>query len=105
MLGSVIVSGVAAHFAGNLVAAGVPQQAIGPLTTTTANQAVAQGIVPITPATPQALIAPITHASYLTFLDGLHNAMLVGAIVSFVGALVALLVQRGHGVGGAAPGA
>jgi hypothetical protein len=41
------------------------------------------------------LLAPVTHASYLSFLDGLHKAMLVGAIVSFVGAGVALLVQRG----------
>jgi EmrB/QacA subfamily drug resistance transporter len=102
VLGSVIVSGVASHFAGNLAAAGVPQQAIGPLTSTSANQAVAQGIAPITHATPHALIAPITQASYLSFLDGLHNAMLVGAIVSFIGALVALLVQRGRETDGVA---
>ena len=75
---------------------------IGPLTSTAARQTVAKGIVPVTHSTPHALIAPITHASYLSFLDGLHKAMLVGAIVSFVGALVSLLVRRGHEVGGPA---
>lgn len=102
VLGTVIVAGVGAHSADHLLAGGVPQQLIGPLTSTNARQAVAQGIVPITHSTPPALIAPITHASYLAFLDGLHNAMLVGAIVSFAGALVALLVRRGHAVESAA---
>ena len=102
VLGTVIVAGVGAHFAGHLLAAGVPQHLIGPLTSTSARQTVAQGIVPLTHSTPHSLIAPITHASYLSFLDGLHKAMLVGAVVSFVGALVSLLVQRGREVDGAA---
>jgi MFS family permease len=93
VLGTVIVTGVTAHFAGHLAAAGVPASVIGQLNTTSVHQAVSQGIVP---AVPHMFLAPVTHASYLSFLDGLHKAMLVGAIVSFVGAGVALLVQRGH---------
>ena len=72
------------------------------LSTTAVHQAVAQGIVP--PA-PHALLASVTHASYLSFLDGLHKAMLISAIVSFAGAALALLVQRGHEVDGAAAAA
>ena len=66
------------------------------------HQAVSQGIVP---PVPQMLLAPVTHASYLSFLDGLHKAMLVGAIVSFAGAIVALFVQRGYEVEGPAAAA
>jgi EmrB/QacA subfamily drug resistance transporter len=99
VLGTVIVTGVTAHFAGHLAAAGVPASEIGQLNTTAVHQAVSQGIVP--PA-PHALVAAVTHASYLSFLDGLHKAMLVGAIVSFAGAVVALFVQSGHEVEGPA---
>ncbi|MFZ0388466.1 MAG: MFS transporter [Solirubrobacteraceae bacterium] len=102
VLGTVIVTGVTAHFAGHLAAAGVPGSLIGQLNTTSVHQAVSQGIVP---PVPHMLLAPVTHASYLSFLDGLHKAMLVGAIVSFVGALVALLVQRGHELEGPAAAA
>jgi hypothetical protein len=102
VLGAIIVTGVTAHFAGHLAAAGVPAKVAQRLSTTAVHQAVSQGIVP---SVPHALLVPVTQASYLSFLDGLHKAMLVSAIVSFVGAFVALLVQRGHEVEGPAAAA
>lgn len=70
VLGTVIVVGVGSHLADRLTQAGVPH----------------------------ALVGPITHVSHLAFLDGLHRALLVGALVAFAGALLALLVRRGHEV-------
>ena len=102
VLGTIIVAGVSAHFAGHLSALGVPAAAASKLSTTAVHQAVSQGIVP---PVPHALVVPVTNASYLSFLDGLHNAMLVSAIVSFVGAGLALLVKRGHEVEGPAAAA
>ena len=102
VLGTVIVGGVGSHLGSRLTAAGVPHQLIGPLSSTSARQGVAQGIAPITAHTPHALVGPITTASKLAFIDGLHAALLVGAIVAFAGALLALLVQRGHEVESAA---
>jgi EmrB/QacA subfamily drug resistance transporter len=102
VLGTIIVAGVSAHFAHHLAALGVPANAASQLSTTAVHQAVAQGSVP---SVPHALLVPVTHASYLSFLDGLHNAMLVSAIVSFVGAGLALLVKRGHEVEGPAAAA
>jgi EmrB/QacA subfamily drug resistance transporter len=98
VLGTVIVSGVGSHLAGRLAAAHVPAAAIAQLNTTAVKQAVSQGIAPVTARTPQALVGPITSASKLAFLDGLHSALIVGAIVAFAGALLSLLCQRGHEV-------
>jgi EmrB/QacA subfamily drug resistance transporter len=98
VLGTIIVAGVSAHFADHLASAGVPSTVANQLSTTAVHQAVSQGIVP---PVPHALLPAVTHASYLSFLDGLHKAMLVSAIVSFAGALLALLVKRGHEVDGA----
>jgi MFS family permease len=102
VLGTVIVSGVGAHLRDRLTAAHVPSGLLGPLTATPAREAVAQGLAPVTAHTPHALIAPITLASKLAFLDGLHRALLVGAIVAFAGALLSLLCRRGHEVDGPA---
>jgi EmrB/QacA subfamily drug resistance transporter len=105
VLGSVIVSGVGAHLRDRLTAAHVPSALLGSLTSTPARQAVAQGLAPITAHAAHRLIAPITLASKLAFLDGLHRALFVGAIVAFVGALLSLLCSRGHEVDTAAGGA
>ena len=102
VLGSVIVSGVGSHLVSNLRAAGVPNALIGPLSSTAARQAVAQGIAPIDARIPHQLVAPITHAAFESFIDGLHAAMLVGALVAFAGALLSLVIQRGRAVEGAA---
>ena len=80
----------------------MPHSLIGPLSSTAARQAVAQGIAPLNGQIPHALVAPITHAAFLSFIDGLHAAMLVGALVAFAGALLSLVIQRGRAVEGAA---
>lgn len=98
VLGAIIVAGVAAHFGAHLAAAGVPAGVISQLDTTSVHQAVSQGIVPPLPPAAHALIAPVTHASFESFLDGLHKAMLISSIVAFAGALLSLLVKRGHAV-------
>ena len=102
VLGTVIVSGVGSHLAGRLAAAGIPHRLIPALSGVAARQGVAQGIAPVTARTPHALAAAITGASKLAFLDGLHRALLVGAIVAFAGALLSLLCRRGHEVDGPA---
>jgi EmrB/QacA subfamily drug resistance transporter len=102
VLGTVIVGGVGSHLAGRLTAAHVPANLIGPLTTTGARQAVAQGIAPTVPGIPHSVTLAIAQAARLAFLDGLHSALIVGAIVAFAGALLSLLCQRGHEVEGPA---
>jgi EmrB/QacA subfamily drug resistance transporter len=102
VLGTVIVGGVDSHLASRLAAAGVPHRVIAQLSTVSVREAVAQGIAPVTTRTPHTLALAITHGSQLAFLDGLHRALLVGAIVAFAGALLSLLCQRGHEVEGPA---
>jgi EmrB/QacA subfamily drug resistance transporter len=102
VLGTVIVGGVGSHLAGRLTAAHVPANLIGTLTTTGAKQAVAQGIAPTVSGIPHSVSLAIAQASKLAFLDGLHSALIVGAIVAFAGALLSLLCQRGHEVEGPA---
>ena len=102
VLGTIIVAGVGSHLVGRLSAAHVPQGTIAQLNTTAVKQAISQGIAPVTAQTPHALVAPITAAAKLTFLDGLHSALIVGAIVAFAGALAQQRQQRGHEVEGPA---
>jgi hypothetical protein len=47
---------------------------------------------------PASLRTAITHASDASFLHGLHTAMVVGAGLAIVGALLGLLVQRGTAI-------
>jgi predicted MFS family arabinose efflux permease len=91
VLGSVLASRVGSTLFDHLTSAGVPdgvaQQLAG------AKEAVAQGIAP--PA-PPGLADQVLTASQAAFLDGLHAAILVGAILAFVGAALGLLVNRGE---------
>lgn len=98
ILGAVMTSEVARVLPGNIVRAGLPAW-VGQRFTAAA-PAVAQGIAPVPHGTPAAAASAITHASYLSFMSGLHVAMAVGAVVAFVGAALALVIRRGRAVGG-----
>lgn len=95
VLGSVIVSGVGSALAGNLADAGVP--AATAQAVEGQKELIAQGVAPVSPDMPASLAQAVTHASYQSFMDGLHTAMYVSAGLALVSAVIALLVGRGHG--------
>ncbi|MGH9069389.1 MAG: MFS transporter [Acidimicrobiales bacterium] len=100
VLGAVMASEVSRVLVGHLVHAGIPAGVAGRFLA--AAPAVAQGIAPVPKGVSPALAHAITHASYLSFMDGLHLAMIVGAVVAFASALLALVVRKGRAVEGAA---
>ena len=100
VLGAVMTAGVAGVLAGHLVRAGLPSSLAARFSQ--AAPLVAQGVAPVPPGTPPGLARAITHASYLSFLSGLHVAMIVGAVVAFCGAALALVIRRGRAVDGVA---
>jgi EmrB/QacA subfamily drug resistance transporter len=91
VLGSVLASRVGSTLFSHLTSAGVPDGVAHQLAG--AKEAVAQGIAP--PA-PPGLAEQVLTASQAAFLDGLHAAILVGAVLAFVGAGLGLLVNRGE---------
>jgi EmrB/QacA subfamily drug resistance transporter len=93
VLGSILVSSVGSVLAGKLSQAGVHGAAARAVLAQ--KDLVGSGIAPISARMPQELQRAITNASDAAFLHGLHSAMLVGAGLAFVGALIGLLVQRG----------
>ncbi|HEY2636154.1 MAG TPA: DHA2 family efflux MFS transporter permease subunit [Solirubrobacteraceae bacterium] len=100
VLVSIIVAKVGSTLGGHLAGAGVPPAVATHVTA--AKQLVAQGIPPVSPHMSAALAHKITVASYASFMDALHAALLVGALCAFAGAALALLVRRGHGAATAA---
>jgi EmrB/QacA subfamily drug resistance transporter len=98
VLGSVIVSAVNGAFPDELADAGVPAATARGLEGSA--EIVAQGLAPVGPGLPQALHGPVTDASHAAFMSGLHAAMYVGVGLAACAALLALLVGRGHAVGG-----
>lgn len=64
----------------------------------TQKEAIGSGIAPVSDQMPASLRTAITHASDASFLHGLHTAMVVGAGLAIVGALLGLLVQRGSAI-------
>jgi EmrB/QacA subfamily drug resistance transporter len=98
VLGSIIVSVVGTRIGEELVAARVPEQAAGPVAAQ--REIIAQGVAPVGPDVPAALADAITTAAHQAFMSGLHTAMVVGAVMSLVAALLSLLVRRGRAVEG-----
>ncbi|SRR5579875_1495330 len=96
ILGAVMTAAVARVLPHHLVQAGLPPSIAGRFRS--AAPAVAQGIPPVPRGTPLPVAHAITQASYLSFVSGLHVAMLVGAVVAFCGAAVALVLRRGRAV-------
>ena len=67
-----------------------------------AKEAVSVGVAPVPSGTPRSAAELITQVSHGTFMDGLHNALIVTGAVGVVGILIALLIRRGRKVEGAA---
>jgi EmrB/QacA subfamily drug resistance transporter len=96
VLGSILVSSVGSVLAAKLSEAGV--HGVVARAVLAQKDIVGSGIAPISARMPHALQQAITGASDAAFLHGLHTAMVVGAGLAFVGALLGLLVQRGADV-------
>jgi len=93
VLGSILVSSVGSVLGAKLNQAGVHGAAAQAVLSH--KDIVGSGIAPISARMPHELQQAITRASDAAFLHGLHTAMVVGAGLAFIGALVGLLVQRG----------
>jgi len=101
ILGSILSSRVGSVLVGELTSAGTPEPIAAKLAP--AKELVAQGVVPVLPGAPSQLSYAITQGSRTAFMTGLHSAMVVAAAAAAVGAVVALFVRRGEGVGTAVP--
>jgi EmrB/QacA subfamily drug resistance transporter len=97
VLGSVLVSAVGSSLMDNLLKAGVPRATATQVAAQ--KELVGQGVAPVTPDMSASVAHAVTDASFAAFMDGLHAAMHVSIGLAVVGALLALLVGRGHGAG------
>lgn len=93
VLGSVIATRVGSVLQGHLVAAGVPRAVA--IRLGAAKELVSQGVAPVPRGASVSLARAITVGSHGAFMDGLHTALLVGAVVALLGAVGGLFVQRG----------
>lgn len=101
ILGSVIATRVGAVLAHALGAAGVPAALLGRFAS--AKELVGQGLAPVPAGAPKALAHALVTGSHTAFMSGLHTALLVAAVVSFIGVIAGLAVKRGrHGAGATA---
>ncbi|SNQ45672.1 Tetracenomycin C resistance and export protein [Frankia canadensis] len=97
ILGSVLASRVGSVLGDRLVAAGVPAAQAERLTQ--AKEAVGQGLVPPVPGASDALRAAVESGSHAAFMSGLHVSMVIGAALSAVALLLALLIRPGENAG------
>jgi hypothetical protein len=102
VLGTIMATTVGNVLVGRLTGAGTPAPVAAQLGGTKAY--VAQGVAPVPPGAPAPLAHAITNGSHLAFLDGFHTSLTIGAIVTVVAALGALVVRRGvNATSGGAP--
>jgi hypothetical protein len=80
-----------------LTGVGVPRQIAAQLEP--AKEYVAQGVAPNVPGVPGEIQRAIVTGSHDAFMTGLHTAMWVGVVTVVVGAVLALLVERGENSG------
>jgi EmrB/QacA subfamily drug resistance transporter len=100
VLGAVMSSRIADLFPSRWAAAHLP-----PLTGAASAQAqgaVSVGVAPVPPGTPGPIAQVITGIAHNTFLDGMHSAFLISAIVALAGAFIGLLARPGKSDGGVA---
>jgi EmrB/QacA subfamily drug resistance transporter len=94
VLGAVMASKVDSLLPARWTAAHLP--ALNPAQLAAVKSATTVGVAPVqqgTPAPVASLIADVTHA---TFISGMTASFMVAAVVAVVGALIALLVRKGH---------
>ncbi|MCK4176645.1 MFS transporter [Aciditerrimonas ferrireducens] len=101
VLGSVIATVVGSRLVGDLTHAGLPHGVAAKFQV--AKELVAQGVAPVPKGAPAALAKVVTTGSHQAFMSGLHEALLVAAVVSFLGAIAGLFVSRGEHREGALP--
>ncbi|MEZ7124040.1 MFS transporter [Nonomuraea sp. AD125B] len=90
VLVSLIGSRVSGTLTGELAAVGVP----GAEGFRAAEDAVAMGVAPVTPDMPAQLRAAVTEGAHQAFMNGVHTAALVTAVVCAAAAVVAALGVR-----------
>ncbi|MFE3326937.1 MFS transporter [Streptomyces sp. NPDC059176] len=94
VLGAVMSSRVGSELAGNWTDAGLPPLNPGQLAK--AEEAVAVGIAPVPPHTPEPFATKIADVAHDTFMSGMSLAFSVAGIVAVLAAGVALFTKRGE---------
>jgi hypothetical protein len=98
ILGSVVSSRVGSVLFGELTRAGTPEPVATKLAH--ARELIAQGVAPSIPGAPMSLSATIAEGSHAAFMTGLHTSLVVAAIASAVGAVLALICVGDPRTGG-----
>jgi predicted MFS family arabinose efflux permease len=96
VLGAVMSGKVNSLLPVNWAAAHLP--ALTPAQLTEVKSLTTVGVAPTQPGVPPQIAATIADVTHATFLSGMTASFLVAAIVAVGGALVALLVKKGHTV-------
>lgn len=94
VLGSLLAGRVGSVLFGKLTDAGVPEALARQLQAS--QELVGQGLAPIPPGTSPEAAAAIVHGSHAAFMSGLHVSMLIAAIITLVGAMLAPFIRRGE---------
>jgi EmrB/QacA subfamily drug resistance transporter len=94
VLGSLLAGRVGSVLFDKLSGAGVPEAVARQLQSS--QELVGQGVAPIPPGSSPAAATAIAHGSHAAFMSGLHVSMLIAAIITLVGALLAPLIRRGE---------
>ncbi|HEY4018108.1 MAG TPA: MFS transporter, partial [Pseudonocardiaceae bacterium] len=100
VLGAVMSSRIADLFPAQWAAAHLPP--LSAAASTQAQGAISVGVAPIAPGTPGPVAQVITQIAHNTFVDGMHSAFLISAIVALCGAFIGLLARPGKSEGAVA---
>lgn len=92
VLGGIMAATTAAAFTAKLNASGLPSTLTTPLAKL-GSTAVASGVPPIPPGTPDAIAELITGVTNAAFLSGMRVTMLIAAGICVLGAVIALFVR------------
>lgn len=99
VLGTVMSSAVSSLLPGRWAAAHLPS--LPAAQWSQVQNAVTVGVAPVTKGTPTPVANLITQVAHSTFVDGMHQAFLISAVVALCGALIGLLAKPGRAVEGA----
>jgi EmrB/QacA subfamily drug resistance transporter len=100
ILGAVMASRIGALFPQRWAAAHLP--ALSGAAQSQAENAVSVGVAPVQHGMPGPIVQVITQITHNTFVDGMHTAFLISAIVAICGAAVGLLAKPGKSDGSVA---
>jgi hypothetical protein len=100
VLGAVMASRIADLFPARWAAAQLPP--LSGAASSAAQGAVSVGVAPVPPGAPGPVAQVITQIAHNTFVDGMHSAFLISAIVALCGAFIGLLARPGKSEGAVA---